>query len=152
MSLRHSCLIQFSKAKSFLQIILYIVKIDASMEVVYLLLQMNQYQLPWFPPPQIHIEVIIVRIDVGQHRTVCTEYVHSNAYNDYQASLLMDHNNIVSTSECVIVVFNLPDISSLSAKTVREVSNIWSEPLWGIHMSWASLLGWIGAWHCRWFA
>ena len=53
------------------------------------------------------LEVITVRIDVGQITTVCTVYVPPSACYNYQVSLLTYLNNIVSTSECVLIVSDL---------------------------------------------
>jgi len=66
-------------------------------------------------PTPSNLEVITVRINVGQILTVCTVYVPPNVCYNYQASLLTYLNNIVSTSECVLIVgdFNLPGLHSL---------------------------------------
>ena len=55
-------------------------------------------------PTTSNLEVITVRIGVGQLYNCMHSLYSPNACNDYQASLLMHLNNIVSTSECVIIV------------------------------------------------
>jgi len=90
---------------------------------------MNQYQVPWFPPPS-NLEVITVRIDVGQHINVCKVYVPPNAWYNYQVSLLM-YFNVLHLWMCPHCCdYNLPDISLSSFTDTSLFSNytyIWSK-------------------------
>ena len=125
MSLRRGCLLQSSIVKSFLQIILYIYRKDRSTHGGGVLIALDESMPSSMIPTLSNLEVITVRIDVGQITTVCTVYVPPCACYNYQVSLLTYLNNIVSTSDCVLIVsdFNLLNISWSSLTGTSPFSN-----------------------------
>ena len=87
-------------------------------------------------PTLSNLEMITVRIDVGQITTVCTVYVPPCACYNYQVSLLTYLNNIVSTSDCVLIVsdFNLLDISGSSLTGTSPFSNSLCELIFDLNL------------------
>ena len=87
-------------------------------------------------PTLSNVEVITVRIDVGQITTVCTVYVPPSACYNYQVYLLMYLNNMVSTSECVLIVidFYLLDISGPSLTGTSPSSNYLCELIFDLNL------------------
>ena len=74
-------------------------------------------------PTPSNLEVITVRIDVGQHINVCKVYVPPNAWYDCQVSLLM-YFNVLHLWMCPHCCdYNLPDISLSSFTDTSLFSN-----------------------------